>query len=235
MVAWLTIDEERRWRPKLAPARPLTLPLLKVSLPPGDPARRVPQAARRLRRRGLSRVLPGPGLEDGELLERWGLRAVDPLPLCRAKGADLALALLENVPLRRRVVALRGNSADPAAWSLAEALCPRTGALLLDFDRGGEALADHLQRRYGMPPLSLAQGPEPMVSVELAPRPVQIGRTLRLWGEPDLGGLTLSCRTDLPAQMPRLPFLELLWETGRLAPEQVLVTEEAAFLAEDTP
>lgn len=217
MVGWL--DRAEKWRPwpRLTAAGPLGFPLLKAALPPGRPERRLRQGARALRRRGVSRVLAAPGLADAELLEGWGLRLVEPLALYRAMGGQMALFLLEDMPLRERRVALRGEEADVWAWTLAQTLCPQVGTLFLDFDRGEEELGARLRARYGAAPIHLERGPEPQVTLELSPRPTALGKTLRLWGEPELEGLTVTLPgAALPQGLPELPFLELLWETGRV-------------------
>lgn len=218
MVAYFYRDGERRFFPRYEVSAPWGLPVLKVGLPGRFSPRRRERLARWLHRRGLRRYLPGEGL--GEF---FPLVPVDPLPLCRAKGADLLLALLSGVELRERRVALRGEKADPQALGLAEALCPRVGALLLDFDRGEEELSRRLRDRYGAAPLHLGQGKPPLAALELSPRPRRLPRTLALWGEPELQGLTLTAGEPLPPGFSELPFLELLWETGRLSLEEIAV------------
>lgn len=221
MVAYFCRDETSRFWPRYDILCPMGLPVLKVALPPSYSPCRWRRLSRRLSRGGLRRFLTEERAPEG-----LSLAPVSPLPLCRAKGAELALALLSGLPLHDRRVALRGEAADPAAWALAEALCPQVGALLLDFDRGEEALSRRLRERYGAAPLHLGQGSAPQVWVELSPRPDPAPGALRLWGEPELRGLTLTTRTSLPPELPRLPLLELLWETGRVSREQILVRRE---------
>lgn len=218
MVGYLYRAEGRRLLLRTAPVRLHGLPLLGAALPEGEGLRRLDRCARALRRAGCRRVLTESGLagpELPELLARRDLAPVDPLPLCRAKAPELVLALVERLPFRRRRVALRGENAQ-AAWSLASALCPQIGTLLLDFDRGEEELACRLRAVYGAAALTLDQGPEPQVSVELSRREGSAGTTLRLWGEPDLAGLELTAGEDPEGPLDGLPLLELLWETGRL-------------------
>lgn len=214
MVGWVRWREKWRLWPKAAPVGVLGFPLLGVDLPRGNPESRGRQAAKLLRRRGAARALLPPELAGA-------FPGVSPLPLCRALGAELALALLEEIPLRERRVTLRGERADRLALTLADALCPRVGALYLDFDRGGEALATYLHSRYGAPPRP-GQAPDGGLWVELAPggeeRPA-----LRLWGEPDLLGLELSIGETLPPDLPTLPFLTLLWESGRVKKEDIMI------------
>lgn len=223
MVAYFYRDGERRFFPRCEVSAPWGLPVLKVGLPARLSPRRRERLARRLYGRGLRRYLAGEGLEDFS-----PLTPVDPLPLCRAKGAELALALLAGVELRQRRLALRGQRADGLAWTLAEALCPQVGGLLLDFDRGEEELSRRIRDRYGAACLHLGQGQPPLAAVELAPRPDPLPRTLTLWGKPELQGLTMSLGDRaLPPELPALPFLELLWETGRIAPRDILVVPGA--------
>lgn len=211
MVAYFYRSEEQIFWPRYEAAAPMGLPILKVALPRNYSPRRLKRTAGRLYRRGLRRFLPGdPRLDPAPLVP------VSPLPLLRAKGAELALALLSGLPPRERRIALRGGAAGPEAWAIAEDLCPRVGALLLDFDRGEEALAHHLRQRFGAASLHLGQGQGPQAAVELDFRPASVPQTLRLWGEPDLLGLTLS-----PGEP--LPLLELLWETGRVELKDLLV------------
>lgn len=228
MVGYLypLLEERRRgwlWgrgRPHVEPVRVHSLPLLGAGLPPGELSRQLDRGAKALRKKGCVRALTAPGLDCLELtdiLRRNGLSPIDPLPLCRAKAPQLALALVEQLPLRRRCVALRGEDAY-AAWPSAAALCPQVGMLLLDFDRGEEELARRLREVYGAAVLNLRQGPTPQVSVEFAPCEGPAGTPLRLWGSPDLAGRKLA-----GAGEEYLPLLELLWETGRLGLEDIVV------------
>lgn len=221
MVAWLRPTQERRLRPALAPVCVRGLWLMEVSLPPGKRERRLRQAARLLGRQGIRRIIPPEGWEDEGGFERWGLSAVNPLPLCRRKGDELALCLLSHLPPQQRRVALRGGAAGNEAWVLAQGLCPWVKALSLDFERGEEALARRLREAYGVAPVHLGWGQEPQVSIELEPRPNPAGKVIRLWGKPDLGGLVLKGEGTLPEGMDSLLFLELLWETGRLTAKEI--------------
>ena len=92
----------------------------------------------------------------------------------------MALFLLEDMPLRERRVALRGDEADVWAWTLAQTLCPQVGTLFLDFDRGEEALGAHLRTRYGAAPIHLGLGPEPRVALEMSPRSAVDRKSTRL-------------------------------------------------------
>lgn len=232
MVGWLCPITEKHWFPVLESVRPLGQPLLRAALPPGKPLRRLKQGAKALVRRDLRRVLLAPGLEGPEtagLLGRYGLTSLDPLPLCRVKGGDFALFLLKNIPIWERRVVLRGEVAGPEAWPLADALCPQVGQLFLDFGKGEEELARYLRSVYGAVALHLGQGLPPQVSVEFDPMPPLDIPALRLWGRPELCGLTLRPPEELPPDLPALPFLTLLWETGRIKPEELAVAPLADY------
>lgn len=214
MVGWVH-EEEGLWLPRAEEVRVRGLSLLEAALPPGPVRRQGRQGGRLLRRRGVKRALAPEAL--GEELAGRGVVPVSPVPLCRALGDRLALALLEDLPLRRRAVALRGEGVTAAARALALALCPEVGVLLLDLGRGQEELEALLRSRYGAPTLPLGLGPPPRVTVELSQVPPreEAGQVLRLWGRPHLAGLTVTDGEPVPAGMEPLPLLELLWETGR--------------------
>lgn len=226
MVAYLFCGDSRLCCPR--PQRKLWLgaPVLWTQLPRDPSPRRLRRIGRGLARLGTRRVILSQELP--EETTRWlTLPGVDPLPLCRAKGAELALALLDAVPPRLRRVALVGENAREG-YRMAQALCPRVGTLLLDFDRGEEPLRQALEACYGAVCLHLDQAPPPQVTVELSRREGSQGRVLRLWGEPGLGGLALALDRPLPPGVPALPLLELLWETGRVELEQIRITQNAA-------
>lgn len=219
MIAYFCREGEWRFSPRYEAEAPWGLPILRVGLPSRySSLHRLERVGRRLYRRGVRRFLAeDPSLTAGPLAP------ISPLPLCRAMGGPLALELLSGLPLRDRRVALRGETAGPEAWRIAEALCPRVGLLLLDFDRGEETLACRLREEFGAAVLSLGQDRAPQMAVELAPRPAPLPRTLKLWGEPDLLGLALLPEGPLPPGFPELPFLELLWETGRVELDRIRV------------
>lgn len=224
MVGWLRETEGWRLVPQATNTRIAGLTLLEVALPPGERTWRLRQGAKALRRRNVRRVLVSPELSDREILERWGISPIASLSLCRAMGARLALKLLEDVPLWERRVALRGENAGAESWALARELCPRVGLLLLEFDRGEEMLSRRLREECGAAALHLGTGPPPLLSLELSPRAELAGERLKLWGEPDLLGLSLELPgLELPEEVPKLPFFELLWETGRLKTGELTV------------
>ena len=234
MVGWLREGEGAPFFPRAHPVRILDFPLLEVALSPSKPGKngenqrkngekQGARGAKILRKHGVFRALMPQKWEEGA--KKQGISPVQALPLYRALGDRLCLKMLEGVPLRRRRVALRGEKVDATARALALALCPQA-TLVLEFEEGEEPLAQRLQRTYGAPPLDRAWGESAQVAVELGPpageSPLPQGaRRLKLWGEPDLAGLTLDCPENLPPDLPRDPFLTLLWESGRLKPEEI--------------
>lgn len=234
MVGWLREGEGAPFFPRAHPVRILDFPLLEVALSPSKPGKngenqrkngekQGARGAKILRKHGVFRALMPQKWEEGA--KKQGISPVQALPLYRALGDRLCLKMLEGVPLRRRRVALRGEKVDAAAQALALALCPQA-TLILEFEEGEGPLAQRLQRTYGAPPLDRAWGESAQVAVELGPpageSPLPQGaRRLKLWGEPDLAGLTLDCPENLPPDLPRDPFLTLLWESGRLKPEEI--------------
>ena len=67
------------------------------------------------------------GFAAWPLLERYGLRRVDPVPFLRAHAAPLTLALLAHmgVPPQQACVALRGREVDRSMVQAAQVLCPQ--------------------------------------------------------------------------------------------------------------
>lgn len=240
MVGWLREGDPALF-PRANPVRILDFPLLEVALSPSKPGKdgekpgkdgekqrkngekQGVRGAKVLRKHGVFRALMPQKWAEGA--QKQGIFPVQALPLYRALGDRLCLKLLEGVPPRHRRVVLRGEKADAAAQALALALCPQA-TLILEFEEGETALAQRLQRTYGAPPLDRAWGESAQVAVELSPPAVegplpQGAHRLKLWGEPDLAGLTLDCPENLPPDLPRDPFLALLWESGRLKPGEI--------------
>lgn len=178
---------------------------------------RLNRAGAALRRCGAGRVLLPKGFMGWDMLNRFGLRPVDPTPLLHACAPELA-----EERLRRRdidpagaTVALAGNRADGAMARAAMGLCPRVRRLVIRA-HGGEKLALHLWERYGIPILP----PEEPAHLEVNLGPGgQTGQEpgLTLYGlNPDLGGGGISFPALNAEDREDIPLLCALWEGGRL-------------------
>lgn len=188
--------------------------------------RRLCGAGKRLRLGGAFRVLTSPDFDRWPLLERFGLRRVDPEPFVRAQSVPLALALLERQGLApdRAAVALRGLRVDRDFLRTAEELCPRVRSLIIDAPRGGRELAQRLRWEYGVPILPEGErGQAALIFQAGCPRHEETA--LELFGpRPRLAGLTLSVPRLDARDREALPLLAALWEGGRLRPEDIKIT-----------
>ncbi|MEG2119709.1 MAG: hypothetical protein RRY53_05085, partial [Pseudoflavonifractor sp.] len=125
------------------------LPLLCVSVPvrSGTGERglraRMQSAGRLFEAYGVRRVLAAEDFPCWDLLAARGLRPVDPVPLCQAVAAKLALGLLsaKHVPPERATVALQGNRVTRPFFGAALDLAPRVRALTISAPVGGSELA----------------------------------------------------------------------------------------------
>jgi len=225
VIGYLCWSEQWAVGPKAKPERLMGLPVAALSLPRGSRVRRLRQAGRLLRRMGVRRALAQPGFTGWEVLEGYGVRPVDTLPLCQALAPGLILAHLARVPARKRTVLLRGRHPEPAVWRAADALCPAVNTLMLDFTEGSEGLKRHLEHTFGAAIFPGCRGPVPQVCAQYAPMPSawEAGPTLKLWGRPELAGLDRALpMPDIPAGVEALPLLTLLWETGGLSLSELM-------------
>ena len=160
---------------------------------------------------GAGRGGPGPGWGAAEAFPCWpvleaaGLRPVETEPFCQAMAVPLALAALRRARILRAqaTVALAGQRVSRPLFAAAEALCPQVRRLVVDVPGEGEELA----ACFG--PAGGESG----------------GAVLRLYGPaPQLDGLRLLPEEGtLPPGLAPLPLLTLLWECGRLRPEQIRI------------
>ena len=204
------------------------LPVLRGSVDPSGfwGERRLRRAGRSLYLGGAARVLAPPGFDRWALLEDFGLRPVDPLPLVRAQSAPLTLELLRRMGRSpwQATVALRGARADREMERLAAALCPLVRHLVISAPQGGQELAQWLRRQYGLPILPPGEGAQ--VALRLSPQaPVLAETSLELYGpRPGLAGLTLSAPALEGGDREDLPLLTALWEGGRLKAGDLKIT-----------
>ncbi|MBS6533578.1 MAG: hypothetical protein KH338_08105 [Oscillospiraceae bacterium] len=195
------------------------LTVLRVEVCPGGwgEAGRLKRAARRLARLGVRRVLVPEGFCRGELLSRWGLEQVDPVPFLRACAGELALAALlrEGVLPQQGTVALRGRRVDRDMVRAAEFLCPRVRDVAVTAPVGGGEMAAWLRREFGAP--IRPDSGEILVAVRFDGTGARKGRrVLSLFGtEPGLAGIRLRAAALTPEDREKLPLMAALWEAGR--------------------
>ena len=221
------LREKGRGRPERIKLGPLDAVRWTVYAPEGLPEwrleRRLRRAERELCAEGVGRVVLRDSFPYGDRLRR--LRPVDPLPLWRETADVLALAALdaEGVPYRRGRVALSAPRLCVELERTAERLCPLVRGLLIDAP-GGEDYARYLQAKFGLPVTPPAAGAE--ATVAFGPEGGRWGRCLELYGQANLGGLTVSAEgIELPEDC-RDQVLALLWERGEVKREQLIVRRE---------
>lgn len=225
MYGWLTLDGKRR---RAAPVRLFLcgLPLWRVE-GTGD-GRGIGRAARALARAGARRIILPDGT-DPSLLAPYGLYPVDTAGLCRAAAVPLTLAALtlRGWDPARAAVELRGSGLTLPLVRTAEALAGEVCRLVIRVPRGGEELAAHLSRVWGLP-LLLPGAVRPALTVEFDPCEPGPGPALRLWSkQPQLLGVELEARgVEIPPQCPSLPLLAALWESGLLSADDLCARVE---------
>ena len=211
MLGWIRWGSERRI--KLYTGRLCGLSVLTAQLPENArrPERAVDKAARMLRKNRVLRVLTPPDFSWWPLLARAGLCPVDTARLRCALAPAWVEAQLERrgVPPERAVLRLTGTEREPALNGLARALCPLARGLTFDLP-GGEEAANRLRREMGIPVLP-AGSAQAHLTLHLRDGPVLTG------AEPALPGRVL------PADCDRLPLLSVLWETGRIKTEEIVL------------
>ena len=217
MVGQLVITP--RGRGKTEEYRLYGLPVLRVEADRSGfwGEHRLRGAGKRLRLGGVRRVLAPPDFDRWPLLERFGLRPVNPEHFVRAQSVPLALGLLErqDIPPDRATVALRGTRADRDMVRTAEQLCPMVRNLVVDAPRGGAELAQWLRREFGVPILPPGEAGQAELRFQ-AGCPRREG-ALELYGpRPQLAGLKLTAPGLAEEDREDLRLLTVLWEGGKL-------------------
>ena len=218
------LREKGRGRPERVRLGPLEAVRWTVYAPEGLSEwrleRRLRRAERGLAAVNVGRVVFRAGFPYGDRLRL--LRPVDPLPLWRGTADLLALGALgaDGVPYRRGTVALSAPRLCVELERTAVRLCPLVRGLLIDAP-GGEDYARYLQAKYGLPVTPPAAGAE--VTVAFGPGGGRWGRSLELYGQVNLGGLTVRAEgVELPADC-RDQVLALLWERGVLDSSTLII------------
>ena len=189
------------------------LSVLTVGLPQRSrrPERAVKKGAELLFRNGVRCVLTPPDFPWWPDLVRSGLRPVE----TRKLRCMLALAWVQaqldgrNIPRDRAVLCLKGERYDPVLEPLARVLCPLVRRMVFDVP-GGEAAANRLRREMGMPILP-SDFNEVQLTLQLEEGPVLTGAEITLPGR------------ELPADCDSIPLIAVLWETGRIKLEEIVL------------
>ena len=187
---------------------------------------RLRRAGRRLHRDGVVRTLAPARFDRWPLLERCGLRPVDPTGLVRAQCAMLAAEALcrRGVAPDRATVQLIGLRADRDMARAAARLCRQVRYLVITAPNGGEELARWLRQEFGVP--VLPGGEEAQLSLRFHPQaPEGRAACLELYGlQPRLDGLKLCSPRLAEEDREDLPLLAALWEGGKLGPDSLKIT-----------
>ncbi len=214
------------------------VPLLRVGLPVPKrggaraAARAVRKGANALWREGCRRVLTDVDFAAWDLLEAAGLRPVEPEPLLQAMAAPLCFAGLAQggIAPERAVVALCGERVTESFSAAAEALCPAVRSLIISAQSGGESLRAYLYQEYGASVLDGNAAVRADLTLCFSPgAPAGTPRLSLFSGGSDTLGLTLRHKSLPPPDgIAPLPCLTLLWETGAVPAEDIVVTQAQA-------
>lgn len=120
---------------------------------------RMARAAKNMRKRGVTRVVPPAEFPAGFKWEKYGLRPVSALPLRRRLAADWTSAMLSArglSPAGAKIALSAGQMTGELVRTVTE-LSLRHRYVLLDVPHGGEELCRQLRREYGV---SLLLGPD---------------------------------------------------------------------------
>ena len=216
MLGWIRFEHRRRLR--LEREDLLGLPVWALRLPEQawGLERRLAKGARRLVSQGVTRVLVPPGFAWWNILEKCGLRPVDPGALRTAlvplwTGHVLAQM---GIPPEQATVALTGPRETQAMVRAARALCPLVRSLVICVPGEGE-LAHQLRREFGIPVLP-PRSARPHVAISFDPEAQLPGTAFTLADAP------------LPDGCEPMPLLCALWECGKLPLGRIAVAPSPA-------
>lgn len=193
--------------------------------------RRVAAAAKRLRRAGVTEVVPPEGFAYLPQLEKEGVRVVSRLPLARALTARLVRREVERrgLPPASVRVALCGEALTGELVRTVRELALLYRYVLLEVPSGGEELSRQLRREYGVSLLvnpGRAQMERAEVTVLFSPwqgegqgsvLPLYEGAEIRL---PQLY-LPPMLEEQLPRTVERTALLAALQRAGAIRTEQI--------------
>ena len=220
MVGQLVYRAGERGRPAAEVIQLYGLPIMRISLSPEGfwAERRLKQAGRLFSRRGSRRVLVPDGFEQWNILQRYGIGPVEPLPFLKAHASNLIIAGMERRGMRKEKssVALRGTEGEGEMALAAEKLCPVVKDVCISVYRGGNELRNRLRMEYG-----IAVRPD-SDCIDAAVRfhsetPDGGGIVLNLFSENlELNGISVTANGVEAKETQELPLLAALWENGRI-------------------
>ena len=176
LLVWKTPQEGKRERPVVLTERNvLRLRLLVGEIVRGERTpealwrRRLIRAAKAMRKRGITRIIPPEGFSQAQAVpwEKYGLRVVSTLPLRRKMAADWTWAQLSAKglsPAGAKIAVSAGQMTGELVRTVTE-MSLRHRYVLLDVPHGGEELCRQLRREYGVS-LLLSPGKEQLEEAE---------------------------------------------------------------------
>lgn len=211
MLGWIRWGKGRRIR--LEQERILSLPLLTLYLPEREreKERKVRKGARLLAEHRVTRVLLPPEFEWWPVLYGQRLRPVDTRALRCALAPVWVHAVLKakKIPPEQAILCLKGEREEVDMERVARMLCPFVRNLIIDVPRGG-FLAQRLRQEFGMPILPVGSGAADL-TVDFDSGPRLLGVRFMLKNE------------EMPNDCEALPLLSVLWETGRVKTEEIVI------------
>ena len=185
---------------------------------------RLYRAGQTLRRGGVRRALLPKTFTQWTVLEKLGLRPVEPEPLLKECSPELAVEALRgrNVDPGRATVALSGTRTDGEMLRCAVRMCTSVRSLVIDAPQG-QRLAHCLREEFGLPVLP-ADHPAHL-AVRFQPCGGRTGEPfLELYGRtPELDGMRLSVPELGEEERDALDVLCVLWQRGRLEPSRIKI------------
>lgn len=220
MLGQLMYCTGKRGRPAAEVIQMYGLPVMRICLSPDGfwAERKLKQAGRFFSRRGIRRILAPDGFKNWDILERYGIGPVDPLPFLKANAARIVVAVLEKRGMQKEKcsVALRGIEVEQEMLLTAEELCPVVRDVCISVYRGGKELRNRLRMEYG-----IAVRPDSDcidAAVRFHPETADGGGiVLNLFLEKmDLNGISVTANGVETKDTQMLPLLAALWENGRI-------------------
>ena len=207
-----------RWgsirRPKMERSEVCGLPVLQLVLPERirDKAHLVGKGLHLLSKRGITRVLVPKDWIFWPQLVQNGLRTVDTRAFQCAFVPSWVKFLLKEKDIApdEATLLLKGEQESGDMERVARLLCPLVRNIAIDVP-GRANLAAGLRREFGLPVLP-ARNVQADLTVFFSPVPMLPELDFQIAGE-----------LSLPAEYDPLPILSVLWESGRIQVEDIVL------------